>query len=93
MYKQFLPHRWISLVGLEIICRLLFYVAFTVAVYALVRWGLSFVTPAQVTSTARRIYGQAAVQGAFFCVLCSALGHTLKTLHRLDRATAPGSKK
>ena len=96
MFKNFhlsacYPHRWVGLGTLSVFCYVLFYIAFTVGVFSLVKLAGTFWPAKPALSAARHLYGAAALQAAFFCAVTGALGKGLQALRATAAAT--GIKK
>lgn len=96
MFKNFCrsicyPHRWVGLRTLAVFCYVLFYIAFTVGVFSLIKWAGTFWPAGPTVAAARHLYGLAALQAAFFCAVTGALGKGLQALRATAAAT--GIKK
>ena len=85
MFKKFAPHRWISWLGLQIVCLLIFYIAFVVGIYSIYKGVGTFFSPIDTASAARRLYATALLQAALICLVTGTLTRVLKTFARLTR--------
>ena len=83
MFKKFAPHRWISWMGLKVICLIIFYIAFAVGIYALWKGLATFFTATDIQT--RRLYITALLQAIILCVTSGTLFHVLKAFARLTR--------
>lgn len=81
MFKMILPHKLVTWRGLAFIATLAFYICFTVGVYSLCRWGITWLMPS--TSVARQLYLAACLQAAIICLGLGTLIHLLNTLAKL----------
>ena len=86
-----LPHKWLAWRGLAFIATLAFYVCFTVGVYALCRWGLTWLMPS--TPVTRQLYMAACLQAGIICLGLGTLIHLLSTLAQLTSFCAPQEPK
>lgn len=82
MFKKLLPHRWVSWLGLQIVCLLIFYIAFVVGIYALWKEVATFISSVDVAAEARRLYAIALLQATFICLITGTLFQVLKTFAR-----------
>lgn len=89
MLNKYAPHQWISWRGLRFIALAVFYVAFAVGVYALAKWGLTFIHPSAQGILIRRLYLAAWVQAALFCLAAGSLAHLLQAFRVIAQQKLP----
>ncbi|MBR4681889.1 MAG: hypothetical protein IKP06_01095 [Elusimicrobiaceae bacterium] len=89
MLNKYAPHQWISWRGLRFIALVVFYIAFVVGIYALVRWIGTFVHPSATALLTRRLYLAAWLQATFFCLVSGSFAHALKALQIITQQKYP----